>query len=482
MVMSWFCSAVLLILSALCLCSAENPGVKVKLTKMIMDKGAAYAKQNLISQLKDKPLPDVNGTITMGEENMNYAFLNIRLVDFNYTSLSSSFVPGTGIKLVIKGGTTTLTSDFELYGWLLTDNGFCMLNLTEICITVIIGVQRDKSNKPSIHTVSCEADILGVNLTMIGGVSYIYDAIRKPMIKMIRNDLNQQVCSMLRGQIQQWDQTLNDLKLNILLDNSIGVDLSLVNDPVFTEQNAEIDSECMFYSPVNETKVALTPAAMSFDAQKGSMLTVGLSEASFNSASQVYHSGGGFIFRLFDAHSKSNSKAAALLAGLCQPFGKTKKQLVLLSASKAPTFLLQTNNVTVGFSGIINAHALLPRAQRETLFTARTDICFSAQVSILDSNFLPGLNLTGSISLNSFNLHVEQEQSEAKKREAEIKAIFMEEILRMLNDNLQTGLYIPFRFFKITTSTIKKGFMMVNANMNFECLENVLSSGNPSKS
>ncbi|CAH2302329.1 BPI fold-containing family C [Pelobates cultripes] len=474
--MQYFGSITSIFLVLLSLCSADNPGLKVKVTKKGLDKGVEYGMHSLISQLKVTAIPAINGSVTMGEDSMNYGFKDTRIVDFKYSSISSTFVPGTGIQITIQGGSATLTSNWEVTGWLITDSGTSVLTLSEMTVTFIFGMRLTKSSKPSIYTVSCQSDIIGVNLTMEGGVDYIYDAVKKPMKKMIRKDINQQLCSLLRGQMQRWDESLSNLNLNVSIDNLIGVDMSLINNPVFTEQFAEVDSKAMFYSSVNKTNTVVRSSAMSLDCQADSMLCAGISEASLNSVSLAYYSGGGFFFhlsRLLDFHGKTKSKISGLLAELSQHFSKPKKEFVSLSASKAPTVILLPNNVTVGFSGYLNAYVLLPKSKRENLFTAHMDISVSAKLSLSDSNHKSGQNLTGSVSLNRFELKLEQIESEYKNRKEEIKKIVEEDLITLINEKLKVGWNIPFHLVNNTSSEIKQGFLVLNSDLIFESVKNI---------
>ncbi|XP_053309711.1 BPI fold-containing family C protein-like [Spea bombifrons] len=392
-----------LLLGLLCLCSAANPGIKAQLSKKGLHYGVDTISRYLLSHVTATPLPDINGTVPMGQDTMNYEFTWIRIRQFQYSNISSAFVPGTGVQVSINGGNSTIHSHFKLNGWLMNDTGSSILTLSEISASVTIGVRRNNSNIPSIYLADCQFEIKGVDITMNGEVSSIYDAIKPTMEKMIRSKLHDHLCSSLRYITQHWDQTLSQSQLNISLLERMAVDLSLADDPVFTEQYAEIGLKGMFHSLLNETDTTIDPEPMSFTSQGDSMLSVGISESALNSACQAYFAGGDVAFRLSDYFSSliiNTSHLSSIIPEISQRFKQPEKVDFAIKAPKAPVLTMSPNVLKVEIDVVIIVIDLLPDGTTEMLSTANADISMSSNISISSTKDLNGFNISGSISLN----------------------------------------------------------------------------------
>ncbi|KAM8945853.1 BPI fold-containing family C protein-like [Pelodytes ibericus] len=451
--MQWSGSISFVFWGLLWLCSADNPGIKVRFTEKGLKYGVEYGMNYLRSNKSETSLPDIKGNVAMGQDKMTYEFTEVRIVNFHFENISPAFVPGTGVQIAIQDGNATIKSNFKLYGWLMSDSGSSVLTLTEISASVVIGVARSASNKTQVYLSKCQFDINGIDINMVGGVSYIYDAIKEPMQKMIRNNLNEQLCSSVKALIQRWDESLSQRQPNVSLNDYVDLDVSLVSEPKISEKYAELDLKGMFYSKLNGSETGLSSSPMSFDAKADSMINAGMSESSLNSASQAYYNGGAFTFHLSNAISSfklTTSQMADILPELSQRYPNPQKVRVLISASRAPHFYLKPDNLTVAFNGIIKAYVPVSKTRQETLFTANTDVSISANVSLSDYNHLPGFNFTGFISLNSIQVQLEKSQSGTMIPKVE---------------NLKQGVYVPFNPVSNASAIVNQGFLVLNTDV-----------------
>ncbi|XP_053572543.1 BPI fold-containing family C protein-like [Bombina bombina] len=382
---------------------ADNPGIRVHFTQNGLNYGMNLGMKYLLSAMSSQPLQDTKGSITIESEPLDYEIKDIRLEQFQYAQSTAVFVPGKGIQMSIKGGNATVYNNWNLNSWLIKDSGSSIVHVKGISISLVVGARRAQTGSLSIYPVSCLSDIKDVNINMLDGVSYFYDTFKEELETLIRSSFKEQLCSALETQVQKLDVSLSQMQSNVSLANVLGVDISLVSNPQFTEKIAQIDLKGMFYSLVNMTRTSFQPAPLTMGGQTKSMVYIGISQASINSASLSYFLSGGFTFHLIKYMSSikiTTSDLSAILPEISKQYKKPAPVQVLISASSAPAFTLKPNNLTVEFAGLITVYASQPTLKRESLLSAHIVSSISANVSITDTNSMHGLNLTGSIHLN----------------------------------------------------------------------------------
>ncbi|XP_075427951.1 BPI fold-containing family C protein-like isoform X2 [Ascaphus truei] len=462
-----------LLLSRLTLCLTDNPGIRVQVTQNGVKYGVDLAMSNLLSNISSLTLTDIKESTTIWEDTVDYEITQIRIVRFQYSDCSATVVPGTGIQIKIQGGNATINTDWTLNSWLINDSGTSVLTLTGISASVLLAISRNEMGNPSLSQLSCQAAVTGVDISLLGGVSYVNDALKDPMEKLVRSKINSQLCAALGMQTQRWDDSLSQIKLNFTLNPFVGLDIALVSKPVFAERSAAIELKGMFYSLVNQTEAAAPPATMALTGHTDSMFSTAISESSFNSASRAYYAGGAFNFLLSEILGSlaiNTSHLAALLPEISQRFPEPAPVQVLISASRAPVFYLTPNNLTVEISGQIDIYVSHPDGKNESLLTAQALASISTNLFISDSSCVYGLNLTGSIALNRIQLQLENSPSAARtpediSREKEIQQISQMTLIPLVNERLKDGICITSIFVKNPSIHINQGFVLLAADV-----------------
>ncbi|XP_063819662.1 BPI fold-containing family C protein-like [Pseudophryne corroboree] len=471
--MLWFTIITSILLSLSGICYSDNPGMKIRITGSALDKSVKYLMNNIISQEKEYQLPDVIGSTTVDNEPMKYEFKQIRLTSFYCPTISSKWVSGTGLQISMKDGSATINSTYSIDYWLVKDSASSVLTLSEISVSLVLGVHEGDPGMPSISLLDCQSTVQGIDVKLLSDVSYIYNDLQKSIQNLVGTNINQQICAALRNSVNQWDQSLSHLNLNLSLNNLIGIDLSLVGNPEITEQYADIGLKGLFYS-INETGAAFAPTPMLLPIKSRSMLYAGISEASGNSLFDAYYSTGSFYYEISHMAGSKNittSELAACIPEISQHFPTTAPVKIKVSATSSPNMYLHSNNMTIKFLGLIQTFAYPLNSEPQYLFSAKIVASFNANFSLSNAKDVPGLNLAGSISLIRLQMDKSPSDTKASKvvvTEDKVQKLLTEVVLPAVNEKIAQGMLIPGTFLVNPSINIKEGFALLAADMKEE--------------
>ncbi|KAM4622225.1 bactericidal permeability-increasing protein-like [Discoglossus pictus] len=465
-----------IVLCQLCLVLADDPGIKFRFTQKGLNTGLEFVMNYMTSEISSQALPDTKGSTTIESEPVDYEMTQIRIQNFKSSSNTAKFVPGTGIQVSIKDAHATVHNNWKLNSWLIKDSGTGIVNLDGINVALVIGVRRKEIGTPYIHLISCQSDIKEVKIQMLGGVSYFYDTFKDQMETLTKNTIKDQLCLTLRLKLQQLEESLSHKLSSLYLDYLVGLNFSLVSDPNFAEQYVEVGVKGMSYSPVNMTEFNLPPAPFPIFPQTKSMVCVGISEASMNSASQAYYAGGAFttyLSKYIGFHTITTSHLASAFPELSKQFPKPAPVQVVISATKAPVILLKPSNLIIEFTGRVTAYASSQRSRRESLFSANMDTIISGNVLMSNGNDSSSLNLTGSITLQRIQLQIQETSLTAKpsqkdKAQKELQKLAKDTLIPLLSKRLKEGFQIPSFSLQNVTLNINQKFILMAADMQLQ--------------
>uniref|UniRef100_A0A803JBU3 Bactericidal permeability-increasing protein n=1 Tax=Xenopus tropicalis TaxID=8364 RepID=A0A803JBU3_XENTR len=411
-----------ILLCLLLQCLADNPGVKIQITQ----NGLYYGAEYLISQISSVSLSDITGSVTIASQSMDYSLTQVKMVSFQYSNSSANFIPEKGFQISIYGGNSTVNGTWQLDSSIMQDSGLSILTLKGISATVTLGMRQSNKNM---------------------------------------------LCSALRLQISDWDQSLSAFLSNMSL--SSGLDLSLTKDPIFSKQYAEMDVKGG--SDTNISMAGGHPSApMTFSKLPDSMVQVCISEFSLNVAIRASFAANVFTNLFSGFTSFRNIRTSDLsdfLPEISQHFPEPSPVQIRIYQSTAPTLYVKPSNVTVAFVGVLQTYAMPSNTTRRLLFTATTAFSISSNISVSNKSQANGMNITGSIILSSFQLQINRNESsinipEDVSNEKGIQDIIKVTFTTFLNEKIgKAGIYIPLDFLRNLSIYMKDRFILLAGDL-----------------
>ncbi|CAN2391861.1 hypothetical protein PRIEUP_LOCUS1901 [Pristimantis euphronides] len=470
--MMWVPNVTFLLLTLSTICYGDNPGFKFQITEQGLQKGVEYLLNSMMSNNTVYQLPDVTGSQKILSEDMKYEFKQIRMVELHHGAISSQWIPETGVHVLMENGDATINCNWKLDSWLIKDSGSSVVKLIRISISMMMGIQRIDPGVPSIYLVDCQASVQDVDVQMLDGISYIVENMKEPIKNVVRQNVNQQVCSLIREQVEKLDHSMKQSKLNETLNPSVELDLSLVGSPEISDQQASIGLKGLFRTRnESHSETAFSPAPMTLPVQDGAMFYIGVSQSSLDSFCSAYYTAGRLTFQVSDkvgTKELTTSTLAAYMPEISQHFPSPVPVKIQIYATKPPQLVLQSNNMTIQFGGSVRTYGYPSKAKTKIISIVDIVASFQASMSFAEAKEACCLNLTGSMILNWLQIEGSQPVVEGQQgvvTENGFQQMFREMLIPSLNYKLEEGLCFPRYFLKNASCRVQQGLVMLAADM-----------------
>ncbi|XP_066442185.1 BPI fold-containing family C protein-like isoform X1 [Eleutherodactylus coqui] len=451
------------------ICYGDNPGVNIQITEHGLKKGVEYLLNNMMSNDTAYQLPDVTGTEKIALTDVAYAFTEVRIVNFQHGTILSQWTPETGMQITVENNVATINCDWKLDSWLLKDSGSSVLTLSGLSISLVLGVQRIDPGLPFFYLHSCQSGVENVDVQMIGGISFIVDNMKEPVQKVVRQNVNQQLCSSIGNQVTKLDQWISHLRFNSSIHHLIELDLSLVGHPEISKQYANIGLKGLFRTHnESHSETAFSPSPMTLPVHDGAMLYTGVSQASLDSLCSVCYSTGLLnleISHTVDSKKLTTADLAAYMPEISQRFPNPAPVKIQMYPTRPPRVLLQPNNITVQYGATIRTY----------VYPSKASICsvdimadFQATMSLSEAIEAEGLNLTGSMSLISLQIDGSQPTTAGQTgivTKDGVERLLHQVVMPFFNEQIREGYLIPSSFVKNASVSIEQDCVMWAADL-----------------
>ncbi|XP_073411356.1 BPI fold-containing family C protein-like [Dendrobates tinctorius] len=470
--MMWVPSITFLLLTLSTICYGENPGAKILITEQGLQKGVEYLVSEMMSNNTVYKLPDMVGRENIASEDMSYEFTQIRMVKFHHGTISSQWVPETGMHVIMENGKAIINSNWKLDTWLIKDSGSSVLTLNGLSVNIMMGIRRIDPGVPSIYLLDCQSSVQDVDIQMLGGVSYVFDSLKEPIETVVKRSVTQQLCSSMRNEVKKWDQSFNQLNLNLTLNHLIKFDLSLVGNPEISDLYANMGLKGHFHSPnASHNGNTFSPAPITIPVQNGAMLYIGISQSSLESLCSAYYSAGFMTFQvsqMMGSKELTTSELANYIPEISQHFPDATPVKIELHSTRPPLVFLQLNNLTIQFGGSLQTHAYPSENETKSIFNVNIVATFQASISLAEAIGAQGLNFTGSLTFNRLQIEGRHPDSKGQKgdvSEKRVQELFRDVVMPVVNEKLAGGIFIPSNILTNATVSIQQGFAIVAADM-----------------
>ncbi|MGH0181571.1 UNVERIFIED_CONTAM: hypothetical protein FKN15_006988 [Acipenser sinensis] len=285
------------LLSFLALCPASlctNPGITGRITQNGLEYGRQIGIAVLQQKLKSIKIPDMSGKEKVSPiGKVRYSLTEMQIVSVSLPKSAVGLSPGTGVVLSIGNAYISIKGNWRVkYLRIVKDHGSFDLSVRGLTISTGIGVSRDETGRPTVSSASCSTSIGGVRIKFHGGASWLYNLFSKFIEKALRKALSDKICPLVSDAIGGLNPHLKTLNVLAKVDRYAEVEYSLVSPPVITKNYIDLDLKGEFYNIGQHREPPFTAPPFSLPEQASSMLYIGVSEFTLNSAGFVYYSAG----------------------------------------------------------------------------------------------------------------------------------------------------------------------------------------------
>ncbi|XP_066558664.1 bactericidal permeability-increasing protein [Amia ocellicauda] len=394
----------LLALCPLTLCT--NPGVTGRLTQKGLEYGRQIGMAVLQKRLQSIKIPDISGKVKVKHAGkVKYSVSGMRIVNLGLPQSSLGLVPSSGLKLSIGNAFIKIKGRWRVkYLRVIKDSGSFDLSVSGLSISAGMGVSRDGTGHPAVSSASCSAIVRSAKVKFHGGASWLYNLFSRYIDKALRKSIKKQLCPLVAKSIEGLNPRLQTLNVLAKVDKYSEIQYSLVSSPSVTKNYIDLYLKGEFYAIAHHQEPPFTAPAFSLPDQAKSMLYLGLSQYTLNTAGFVYNTLGRLSIDITDdmlpksSPFRLNTKSFQLIIPEIEKKYPNMPMKCVVKTSKQPLITFEPNNATLQAAGTVTAYAIQPNSTLAPLFIINVVTSVSAKV------YITGTNIAGSVSLNGLEI------------------------------------------------------------------------------
>uniref|UniRef100_A0A8C1HFK1 Phospholipid transfer protein n=1 Tax=Cyprinus carpio carpio TaxID=630221 RepID=A0A8C1HFK1_CYPCA len=282
--------SVIFLLSLITMTLAEPPGCKIRITDRGLEMLKAETKRFVEGELSNITMPEMRGK----EGRFQYTIKDVKITELNLTS-DLRFQPDVGLLFEVQNSSITLNFQRCILYWLFYDEGAINASAEGVNIFTVLHLIKDQDGRLKISNITCNAFITKMRARFSGTLGRVYDFIGTLLTTGMRFVLNKQICPALNhAALVLVNQLLETVPVRTEVNSYVGIDYSLLNDPVVTETSLDMDFRGMFYDLKNENETLVNNAVNPVLREYDRMVYLALSEYFFDSGLYSYFKGGLF--------------------------------------------------------------------------------------------------------------------------------------------------------------------------------------------
>ncbi|KAM6194897.1 bactericidal permeability-increasing protein-like [Sarcoramphus papa] len=482
---AWLC--LLLLLTACAPAVGTNPGIKVRLTRRALEFGRQFGLELLQSLLQKEHELNLKGSYyspLVGT--LAYAVPRIHIHELQINDSTVDFAEDVGVTLTVQYARIRLSADWGAQLGAIQDRGSIELRMRDLAVVVVLGVSVDGSGRPTVWSAGCDARGTDLHVEFHHGHSWLYNLLAPLFQRALRQELNKQLCLMLRKGVCRLEAALKHVKVSTQLDPFAAIDHSLLGRPAITAEHGDVALKGEFFRvdkcqprPSPALPVALPvawPAAlpMALPAAREPMLLLVITEFVANSAAFTYFTAGA-LRRNISSNMlpqrfplQLRTKSMGHFAPQLQERYPDQPMELHLSARRQPLLSCRPDALHGALFGSAEVFVVLPNATRVPAFLLNIDANVTAKPTIT------GNRLGGTVSLKG--LSVAQVTShvgpvEVKKLETLLKfGLWLFGVPRA-NKRLQAGVPLPAPHGLSLLNprlSLQEGFVLIATDLQYE--------------
>uniref|UniRef100_A0A671UNI9 Phospholipid transfer protein n=1 Tax=Sparus aurata TaxID=8175 RepID=A0A671UNI9_SPAAU len=420
-------------------------------------------------ELSNINMPEMKGK----EGRFQYTITDVKITELNLTHADLQFIPEVGLLFDVQNSSITLSFHRRILYWFFYDTGNINASAEGVNINTILNLIRDDDGRLKINNITCDARIDKMKAQFSGTLGRVYDFLASFLTSGMRFLLNQRICPALNhAALVHVNSMLETIPVRTEVDQYIGIDYSLIDDPVVTSRSLDMNFRGMFFdlSHQNDTLVnyAVDPVIREYDR----MVYLALSEFFFDSGMFSYFTAG--IFQMDIVNEKMPKDLEMLLRTtyfgaimMLNPALVEAPLSLQLAVNSPPKTSIKTSGATVVMTAIVKVMVLPPGQPPVQLSSMTMETKFNAKVS------MKGKRLAVHADLRRFKIFSNQSALESLALiplQAPLKTMLQMSVVPLINNWTKRGVQIPLADgmdFIEEVVEYHNGFIVIGANLHF---------------
>ncbi|XP_076870065.1 phospholipid transfer protein [Brachyhypopomus gauderio] len=445
------------------------PGCKIRITSRGLEMLKREAQKFVEEELGNITMPEMHGK----EGNFQYSITDVNIADLNLVA-NLSFQPISGLLFEVQNSSIALNFQRRILYWFFYDEGAINASAEGVNIYTALHLTKDAVGRLKIANVSCDASIARMRAKFGGTFGRVYDFVATFLTTGMRFILNQKICpSMDHAALVLINQLLDTIPVRAEVDKYVGIDYSLLTEPLVTGSSLDMDFRGMFYDLHNEddtmVNYAVNPVVREYDR----MIYLALSEYFFDSGLYSYFKGR--VFRMHISKERMPKDLEMLLRTtyfgaimMLNPALMDAPLSLELEVTSAPKSSIRTSGATVAVHAGVRVLLLPPGKAPIQLSSMTMESKFIAKVS------MKGKRLAIHLDLRRFKIFSNQSALESLALiplQAPIKTLLQITVVPLINNYTKRGVQIPLPDgidFIEEVVEYNSGYIVVGANLHFK--------------
>lgn len=458
------------VLSLLPLTMADiPPGCKIRFTSRGLEMLKTETQRFVEEELSNISMPEMAGK----DGRFQYTINNVKITELNLTHVDLRFQPDLGLLFEVENSSITLNFHRRILYWFFYDVGTINASAEGVNIHTALNLIKDEMGRLKISNITCDAYIAKMKARFSGTLGRVYDFVSTFLTTGMRFLLNQRICPSLdHAGLVLINSLLDTIPVRSEVDSYIGIDYSLLKDPVITDHSLDMDFRGMFYELQNETDTlpnsAVTPVVMEYD----KMVYLALSEYFFDSGLDAY-----FKVEMFKTEISNGRMSKDLEMLLRTTYFGTLMMLnpalmeaplsLELEVTSSPRCTIKTTGASVAVNALVNVLVLPPGQPPVQLSSMTMETKFNAKVA------MKGKRLTVHMDLRRFKIFSNKSALESLALiplQGPLKTMLQISVVPLINNYTKRGVQIPLADgmdFIEEVVTYHNGYIVVGANLHF---------------
>lgn len=449
--------------------ASEPAGCKLRITDKGLEMLKLETQKFVEEELSNISMPEMKGK----EGRFQYTITDVKITELNLTHAELQFIPEVGLLFDVQNSSISLSFHRRILYWFFYDTGNINASAEGVNINTALNLIRDERGRLKINNITCHAKIAKMRAKFSGTLGKVYDFMASFLTTGMRLLLNKQICPALNhAALVHVNSMLETIPVRTAVDNFIGIDYSLIDDPVVTSRSLDMHFKGMFFelSDQNDTLVnyAVDPVIREYDR----MVYLALSEFFFDSGMFSYFKAG--IFQMHIVNEKMPKDLEMLLRTtyfgaimMLNPALVDAPLSLQLAVNSPPKTSIKTSGATVVMTAIIKVILLPPGQPPIQLSSMTMETKFNAKVSVKRKR------LAVHADLRRFKIFSNQSALESLALiplQAPLKTMLQMSVVPLINNWTKRGVRIPLaEGMDLIEEVVEyhNGFIVIGANLQF---------------
>ncbi|KAF6725401.1 Phospholipid transfer protein [Oryzias melastigma] len=342
--------------------AAQPAGCKIRITNKGLEKLKSETEKFVEEELCNISMPEMMGK----EGRFQYTITDVKITELILAHADLKFIPDVGLLFDIQNSSISLSFHRQILYWFFYDTGNINASADGVNINTAVNLIRDYEGRLKINNITCNAKINRMRAKFSGTLGKVYDFVARFLTTGMRFYLNQRICPALNhAALVHVNSLLETIPVRTEVDNYIGIDYSLIEDPVMTDQSLDMHFRGMFFDLSHQNltlaNYAVDPVIREYDR----MVYLALSEFFFDSGMFAYYTAGMFQMDIVD--EKMPKDLEMLLRTtyfgtimITNPALMDAPLALRLAVNSPPKTTIKTSGATVFMTAIVKVMILPP--------------------------------------------------------------------------------------------------------------------------